>query len=201
MNTKFVVFVVVAMTAVGPGMTGSASATLITDIQNPSFEAQVLPNDKDDTAGSGVTGWSQAGGGGYWIGAQNPSGDQFTDAAGNGTPKGASGVNTLDIFLGSNEWGTVSQTLSEKLQLGTYTLTVAVGREYRENNDVLAGAADFNFGLSTTDGVLLAGSEKTWHNAAGLGLHGHERQRYGHRRQCLQRLHRKRVKDHTRRGQ
>ncbi len=106
----------VAALAAGSMAISSASAAPIT-VLNHSFEA---PGLSDGGVGAAATSWTTGGG---VVGQFNPTAAEYTGATGSGTPSGGSGSQVVFASGG----GFHSQTLTDTLQVGTYTLTVAVG--------------------------------------------------------------------------
>ena len=140
MSPKIFLCVAIALVAVGALLAGSAFATPITDITNPSFESDVLSD--NSYSGGAPTGWTRYGSDAFAGAlAMNPQGsgsDYFTNAGDDlgppvvkGVPQGGDGANVVKMYKVSSgtsaETVGITQNLTDTLQVGTYTLTVAVG--------------------------------------------------------------------------
>lgn len=112
----------VALGFLGGLLSGYASATPIS-VVNYSFETPVLADDADSQT---VTGWNTVT---VWRCIVNPTGTEMTGADGNGTPLGGDGANIVYLHqgAGSTVAGRIFAGTPALTELGTYTLTVAVG--------------------------------------------------------------------------
>ena len=158
MNYKISLYFGLVPLVVAAMLTGSASAVDVT-VLNPSFEEPTRPDGLD---GSTPAWPSSAGGGGVW----NPVAPYFPGTDGDGTAVGADGVQVY-YFSGGPKYA--HQILADTLQVGTYTLTIAVGRMAPEtlsldtdtfiislSTDVLGGSFVKDGEIVTTDGTPLA---------------------------------------------
>lgn len=155
MSYRNVLCVGFALVAVVVVLSGSASADLIT-VGNASFESPTLAN--GTAAASSANSWTDPSSGCTWeinnlYGYDAPDSNAvgFYDASGDGTPRGGDGINVLSGYMSKTRNGDyASQTLTDTLHKGKYTLTVGAGA-----NPGLA-AADLSVTLGTTGDAQLA---------------------------------------------